>query len=166
VAGPARPSGLHRQPGDGWVECACGGRHWGLHGAAGLLLFRRDASGRPSHVVLQHRAEWSDAGGTWALPGGALQPGEPAVEGAIREAVEEAGLDRARLHVLSSTVLDHTTWSYTTVVAETTGPQDPRATDAESVEVRWVPLAAVASLALHPAFGQAWPRLLAVVDAA
>ncbi len=24
--------------GNGWVACRCGQRHWGLHGAAGLLL--------------------------------------------------------------------------------------------------------------------------------
>jgi hypothetical protein len=24
--------------GDGWVSCRCGERHWGTHGAAGLLL--------------------------------------------------------------------------------------------------------------------------------
>ena len=24
--------------GDGWVRCDCGGHHWGLYGAAGLLL--------------------------------------------------------------------------------------------------------------------------------
>ena len=29
----------HRD-GDGWIECNCGGKHWGLHGAAGLLLVR------------------------------------------------------------------------------------------------------------------------------
>ena len=32
------------QPGDGWVECACGRRHWGLSGAAGLLLVAGQAA--------------------------------------------------------------------------------------------------------------------------
>ena len=49
-------------------------------GAAGLLLARRDASGRITHVVLQHRAPWSDQGGTWGIPGGAREPGESAVD--------------------------------------------------------------------------------------
>jgi hypothetical protein len=35
--------------GDGWVQCDCGNKHWGLHGAAGLLLVR------DSMVLLQHR---------------------------------------------------------------------------------------------------------------
>ncbi len=25
-------------PADAWVNCSCGGRHWGTYGAAGLLL--------------------------------------------------------------------------------------------------------------------------------
>ena len=56
--------------GDGWVMCSCGHRHWGLHGAAGLLLIRRDLD--QPRVLLQLRAAWTHGGGTWALPGGAL----------------------------------------------------------------------------------------------
>ena len=49
-----------RQPGDGWVECACGRKHWGTNGAAGVLLARRDAqTGEVTHIVMQHRAAWS-----------------------------------------------------------------------------------------------------------
>lgn len=155
----ARRSGLHRQPGDGWVECTCGSRHWGLHGAAGLLLVRTDASGHATDVVLQHRAVWSDHGGTWGIPGGALAPGEDAVAGAVREAAEEAGIDPAALEALATRVLDHGPWSYTTVLARATGPHDPRATDPESLDVRWVPVGEVATLTLLPAFGAAWPGL-------
>lgn len=151
--------GLHRQPGDGWVECACGRRHWGLLGAAGVLL--ADAAGR--RVVLQHRADWSDHGGTWGIPGGAIAPGESPVEGALREAAEEANLDPTALVVVATRVLDHGTWAYTTVVARATGPQDPRATDAESLEVAWVDVDAVADLPLLPAFGAAWPDLRPLV---
>ena len=60
-----------RQPGDGWVECACGRKHWGTNGAAGVLLARRDAqTGEVTHIVMQHRAAWSAEGGTWGIPGG------------------------------------------------------------------------------------------------
>ena len=54
------PRPFHRHPGDGWVQCAHGHRHWGLHGAAGLLLARRAHQGAIDAVVLQHRALWSD----------------------------------------------------------------------------------------------------------
>ncbi|MDT0166750.1 NUDIX hydrolase [Actinotalea sp. AC32] len=154
-----RPTGLHRQPGDGWVECPCGSRHWGLHGAAGLLLARTDAAGRATHVVLQHRAVWSDHGGTWGVPGGALAPGEDPLTGAVREAAEEAGIDPGAVAAVAEHVLDHGAWRYTTVVARATGEHDARATDPESLEVRWVAVDDVASLQLLPAFAAAWPHL-------
>ncbi|MDO8106923.1 NUDIX hydrolase [Isoptericola sp. b441] len=151
------PGRLHRQPGDAWLECRCGTRHWGLHGAAGLLLVRRSDAGH--EVVLQHRVSWSDQGGTWGIPGGALAPGEDPVAGAIREATEEAGIDPEHLEVASTHVLDHVDWAYTTVIARATGPQDPRPTDPESEAIAWVATDAVQDLPLHSAFADAWPRL-------
>ena len=156
----------HLQPGDGWVECACGRRHWGLFGAAGLLLARRDGTGRPTDVVLQHRAPWSDQGGTWGVPGGAVGPAETAAQGALRAAEEEAGIDPAAVRVVGERVLDHGPWRYTTVLAEVVDgtPVEPRATDAESIEVRWVPVDDVAGLDLLPAFADAWPGLRALLE--
>ncbi|MEK8228421.1 NUDIX domain-containing protein [Oerskovia sp. M15] len=58
----------------------------GLAGAAGLLVARRDEDGRVAHVLLQHRATWSDQGGTWGVPGGAIHPDETPEQGALREA--------------------------------------------------------------------------------
>ncbi|WP_456847533.1 NUDIX domain-containing protein [Cellulomonas sp. P5_C6] len=148
-----------RQPGDGWVECACGRRHWGLYGAAGLLLVRRDADGTPLAVVLQHRATWSDQGGTWGVPGGARMPDESAEDAALREAEEEAGIDRVSVRLRESSVLRHPDWSYTTVIADELEPVHPTVTDAESVELRWVPVDEVETLPLLPAFADAWPSL-------
>jgi 8-oxo-dGTP diphosphatase len=163
---PAPRLPRHLQPGDGWVECACGRRHWGLFGAAGLLLARRGADGRATDVVLQHRAPWSDQGGTWGVPGGAVGPDETSEQGALREAHEEAGIDPATVRVLGERVLDHGPWRYTTVVAELADGADlaPTATDAESVEVRWVPVDDVADLPLLPAFADAWPALRELLD--
>lgn len=154
-----------RRPGDGWVACACGLRHWGLHGAAGLLLVRRDSAGDATQVVLQHRALWSDQGGTWALPGGAREPDESAVQAALREAHEEAGIEAAAVAVRGEHVLRHPDWSYTTVLADALVPFTPSATDAESVEVAWVALDAVADRPLLPAFADAWPLLRTRLDA-
>ncbi len=155
---------LHHGPGDAWVDCACGRRHWGLFGAAGLLLVRRSREGHATHVVLQHRADWSDQGGTWALPGGAIQLGETAEEGALREAHEEAGVSPRAVGVRGSHVLTHPDWSYTTVIADELTIVEPVPTDAESVDVRWVPLDDVAGHPLHPAFADAWPTLLARIS--
>lgn len=159
---PADPHSI-RRPGDGWVDCACGNRHWGLGGAAGLLLARRDSDGAVTDVVLQHRALWSHLGGTWGVPGGALSPGETPLDGALREAHEEAGVPPGAVHVLGEHVLDHGTWRYTTILAETVPGTmiDVRPTDPESLEVAWVPVDRVTDRTLLPAFGDAWPELLA-----
>jgi 8-oxo-dGTP diphosphatase len=160
---------LHRTDGDGWVDCACGRRHWGRHGAAGLMLVRPDG-----HVLLQHRAPWSHEGGTWALPGGARSSTENAVATATREAAEEAAVDPTAVTPSQIWIEDHGSWSYTTVVAHARAPVQARAADPESVELRWVRLGDVGSHPLHPAFAEAWPklrehatcRLVFVVDAA
>jgi len=161
---PGRPGPFHRHPGDGWVTCDQGHRHWGLQGAAGLLLARRAHGGGLDSVVLQHRALWSDQGGTWGFPGGALAPGESAEQGALREAAEEAGIPAMAVRLLGAEVLDHGRWTYTTVLAEAISAFQPAATDAESLEVRWVRAADVESLPLLAAFGAAWPRLRALLD--
>lgn len=160
--------GFFRHPGDGWVDCACGRKHWGLVGAAGLLLVRRDVEGKVTEVVLQHRSLESHQGGTWGVPGGAIVPGETAVEGALRESYEEAGIAPGAVRVLGEHVLDHGPWSYTTVLAEETPGTvvDVRPTDSESLEVRWVPVEEVTDRELLPAFAAAWPTLLAAVEKA
>ncbi|BDZ66186.1 NUDIX domain-containing protein [Agromyces mangrovi Wang et al. 2018] len=140
--------------GDAWVYGPDGTRFWGRYGAAGLLL-HDPARG----VLLQHRAEWSHHGGTWGIPGGARHEGEGPVDAAVREAGEEAGVPGASVRVRFTSVVDLGFWSYTTVVAEATRPVEPVIGDAESLELAWVPVDRVDSLALHPAFAAAWPGL-------
>lgn len=158
-----------RTDGDGWTSCALGHRHWGLHGAAGLLLrtLERDGTVR---VLLQHRAVWSHDGDTWGLPGGARRGAETTEQAALREAVEETGLDLAAVRVRGQHRDDHGGWAYDTVVADTPGVL-PLTPDAESQELRWVAEDEVAGRALHPGFAATWPLLRAtpvtlVVDGA
>ncbi|MEY9953633.1 NUDIX domain-containing protein [Leifsonia sp. EB34] len=140
--------------GDAWVEGPNGERFWGRFGAAGLLVhdLRRG-------VLLQHRADWSHFGGTWGLPGGARHEGETAVEGALREAAEEAAVPADAVQVLFESVVDLGFWSYTTVVAQAVRAFEPHMADVESIELRWVSVPEVADLPLHPGFGAAWPEL-------
>ena len=72
---------MSARDGDGWTICECGGTHWGRFGAAGLLLVRTDQE--VPRVLLQLRAAWTHGGGSWALPGGALDSHEDPVEAAV-----------------------------------------------------------------------------------
>lgn len=144
------PATVHRGGADGWVDCACGNRHWGLVGAAGVLVWRAVPSDGPGdgpgegpdapriEVVLQHRAWWSHHGGTWGLPGGALDVGEDPISGALREAREEVGVGAREVTVRASRALRHEDWSYTTVLAEARRGVTPRVCDPESLAVEWV----------------------------
>lgn len=161
----AGPAGGTAAPGtgDAFVECSCGSRHWGRYGAAGLLLARHPAN---PQVLLQHRALWSDQGGTWALPGGALHKDEDVEAGALREAAEEAGVDPAGVEVVGRHALVHRDWRYTTVVGWVSGPQQPMPTDRESLAIVWVDVAEVPTLPLLGAFRAAWPTLLDILHGA
>lgn len=155
------------QPGDGWVHCDCGRRHWGHNGAAGVLLARRDAeTGRVTHVVMQHRALWSAEGGTWGIPGGAISDGESAIEGALRESFEEANITSGDIEVVGAYREDHGNWCYTTVFAfEKPGHSvDPCAHDDESMEIKWMPIDDVPKLKLLTAMRTDWPSFRARLD--
>lgn len=153
------PGAIGRDPGDAWVEAPDGRRFWGRFGAAGLL-----AHDPARGVLLQHRVGWSHFGGTWGIPGGAIQQGETAVDGALREAAEESGAPRSSLVLQRTSVLDLGVWSYTTVLAGVREPFEPVIADAESLELRWVPLDGVGALPLHPGFAASWPALRAMLE--
>ena len=153
-APPPLPPYVVRDSGDAWVFGPDGEKFWGRFGAAGLLVWHRSLG-----VLLQHRVGWSHFGGTWGLPGGARKAGESAVDGALREAAEEATVPPELLRILHTSVLDLGYWSYTTVVAEAMEEFEPVIADAESAELRWVLVDEVAALSLHPGFAAAWPEL-------
>jgi 8-oxo-dGTP pyrophosphatase MutT (NUDIX family) len=147
-------------PGDGWVRCALGHRHWGLHGAAGLLLRHVDPDGK-TWLLMQHRASWSHHGDTWGLLGGARAPGETAEQAAQREAVEEAGLHAGAYTVTEQFVDDHGGWSYVTVFADAPLLEPITEWSHESEKVTWVPEAEMGALPLHPGFAATWTAVRA-----
>ncbi len=158
-----------RGDGDGWVVSYAGTHHWGRFGAAGLLLRAPRADGSPA-VLLQHRAAWSHQGGTWGLPGGALDSHEDPEDAALREAEEEAGLSAGQLAVRARVTTaevegpDGVSWRYTTVVADAPALL-PTVPNLESTELRWVAEDEVTELPLHPGFASSWHRLRISVGA-
>ena len=164
AAKPLPPKENVHQPGDGWVDCACGRKHWGTNGASGVLLARRsETTGEVTHVVMQHRAVWSAEGGTWGIPGGATADGESPIEGALRESYEEANITPEDIDVVGSYCEDHGPWSYTTVFAfEKPGHRvEPKANDDESMEIEWVPVDDVPNRKLLTAMRTDWPNFAA-----
>ena len=144
--------------GDGWVECACGNKHWGLNGAAGIMIVRGH------EILLQHRAPWVHNGDTWGIPGGGRDSHETTIEGAFREAIEETGIDTDLLTPLHTFTDDHGDWKYETVIAQAAAGLVAHEVNDESHEVRWVDIEKVDELPLHPSFAKSWPELKALLQ--
>jgi 8-oxo-dGTP diphosphatase len=145
--------------GDGWIQCACGNKHWGLNGAAGILLIRG------TQILLQHRAPWVHNGDTWGIPGGARDSHESVLEAALREAHEETGIDPVHVTPIQTFSDDHGSWRYDTVIAYANDELVARELNDESHEVRWVEIEKVEELTLHPSFEKSWPTLKGLVQA-
>ena len=149
---------MSARDGDGWIQCACGNKHWGLNGAAGILLVRG------TQILLQHRAPWVHNGDTWGIPGGARDSHESVLEAAIREAKEETGIDPVHLTPIQTFSDDHGTWRYDTVIAHATDLLVAHELNDESHEVRWVHIDQVDTLTLHPSFEKSWPALQQILN--
>ncbi|WP_018503267.1 NUDIX domain-containing protein [Parafrankia discariae] len=154
-----------------FVFCSRGCEHWGALGAAGVLLRAGAAAGdgaaggadADARYLLVLRHPRSHHGGTWALPGGALQAGESALAGALREAEEELGPLPAGVSPEATPtheyVDDHGEWSYTTLVLNVADTFEPAAANWETAGWRWVSASQALTLPLLPALRAAWPAL-------
>ena len=149
---------MSTRDGDGWVQCECGKKHWGLHGAAGILLVR------DNEILLQHRAPWVHNGDTWGIPGGARDSHETVIEAAIREAIEETGIDPQFVSALQIFSDDHGNWRYDTVIARAGYELIAHEVNDESHEVRWVDISDVSTLNLHPSFAKSWSALTTILQ--
>ena len=153
---------MSKGDGDGWVDCNCGNRHWGLNGAAGIALIDEKS------ILLQHRAPWVHNGDTWGIPGGARDSHESEVQAALREAHEEIGLEPTHVIPVSTYLDDHGNWSYATVVAKIAPGYshilesiiDPIGHNEEVKQMRWVDLNDLAHINLHPSFAHSLSRLM------
>lgn len=132
------------------ILCDRGEWHFGRFGAAGIWL-------RCGGLVLLHlRAAGTQHAGTWGIPGGAREPGETAVDAAVRELREESGIDTP-VRFGHSHIDDHGNWSYVTVAASCPEPLPVRRS-AEGV-ARWVPVRELPRLRMHPGLDKTWRGL-------
>ena len=111
-------------------------------------------------VVLALRSTWTHNGGTWAVPGGALNHGETALEGALREFAEEIGHHLDGYEVAHTHEDDHGGWTYTTVVVDVPERFDPPGVlQWETAECRWAHASELHELELFGAFRATLERL-------
>ncbi|MGI8679665.1 MAG: NUDIX domain-containing protein [Jatrophihabitans sp.] len=143
--------------GNGWTICSLGHRHWGLFGAAGLLVTDGE------QVLLQHRAAWTHEGDTWAVPGGARDSHESPIAAALREAGEETSLDLDAVTPFTEWVDEHGRWAYTTIIARAGACVQAEPANAESADIRWWPIDEVADLRLHRGFAANWSALRGII---
>ena len=150
---------MANRDGDGWVECSCGSKHWGLHGAAGILLVDTEHD----TALMQLRAAWTHGGQTWGIPGGARDSHETAIEAAIRELQEELSVMHDVVEIVHDVLLtDHGSWSYHTVIGLLSSVHE-LVPNEESVEARWIAIEEIHELQLHPGLAEVWPDLKAKV---
>jgi 8-oxo-dGTP diphosphatase len=159
-AAPGYRRRMAGRSGNGWATCALEHRHWGLFGAAGLLAYVPSPDSPASSLVLmQHRAAWSHEGGTWSLPGGAMDSEETPAETALREADEECGVNPKLVVPRGLFSDEHGGWVYHTVLAQARDAFKVYADAYESDDAGWLPAGEVDQLKLHPGFAAYWPLL-------
>ncbi|WP_121251422.1 NUDIX domain-containing protein [Nocardioides ferulae] len=144
-----------------WASCDAGHTHWGRHGAAGVLVRHAPETG-PARYLLQHRARGVHHGGTWGVPGGAVERGETPEQAAWREAWEELGLRPDGLRPVGSHLDDHGGWSYHTLVVDSPTAFPARGLNFETGPdgCRWFTAHEVGAVTLHPGLAAAWPHLM------
>lgn len=147
-----------RRSGDGFIVAGDGQPRWGRFGAAGVLV--RHVEGDDHWYFLARRSEYTHRGGSWAIPGGAIDEGETPLAGALREFVEEIGMELADPVVVDIHQSDHGGWSYWTVIVDV--PERfalPTELNWETDDVAWVRRADLRELELFDAFAETLDRL-------
>jgi 8-oxo-dGTP diphosphatase len=153
-----------RTAGDGFLRCSDGHIRWGIYGAAGVVFVVRFPDG--PRVMLQERSQLAHEGGTWSCAGGALDAGEDALAGALREASEEVGAVPDGISVLGQTVFAPADdWSYTTFVVEVPG-EFGASMNFETDSIAWDTPDEVEQRPLHAGFAAAWPELRRIIESA
>jgi len=124
--------------GDGWMHPRPGGFR-----SAAVLVPVIDRDETLTVLFTRRTAHLHDHAGQISFPGGRTEPGEDAVQTALRETEEEIGLARDRVHVLGELSQYTTVTGYrvTPIVGVVQPPFDLAPDEFEVAEVFEVPLA-------------------------
>ena len=151
--------------GDGRVQCSQGHIHWGLNGAAGILIKNTDHQGT-NRYLLTLRSPAVMEGSCWGIPGGAIDSHETPQEGALREASEEiSGVPKIDS---MSTIHknDHGGWAYHTILGKSEHLFEPKVNPEaqwETDDVKWFTAPEIDKLhesgRLHSGFAQTWSKI-------
>ena len=153
----------------GYFHTSDGKKLWGWYGAAGTLIRHTDPQTGEKRYLLQKRAPWVQDGGTYSIPGGAIDHvggvAETPIQAANREAEEELGrkLPEGTTHAETRTKTfgeGKNAWSYHTVVMDSPTMFNPEGqgvagvhdTRNESRGYVWAAPREMADLPLHPHF--------------
>lgn len=147
--------------GNGFVYGPDGKRRWGRYGAAGVLLRHVDKLGTPRFMLAQRtnrkHGKTVTEGGTWAVPGGALNRGEHSLLGALREMEEEIGRKVDDYTILARhTYQPIPQWSYTTWVLDLPHQLFFALPNWETMAVGWFTIDQMRELNLLPSFRNAF----------
>lgn len=110
----------------------------GLRAAAVAVCVLRDGD-RPPYTIVIRRAARGRNAGQWALPGGRLDEGEHATDGALRELAEETAVTGMEVAGALDDYVTDSGFVITPVVAFG-GPADPRPDAREVASIHRVPL--------------------------
>lgn len=147
-----------RRSGDGFITVADGTARWGRFGAAGVLL--RHTDGDDVAFFLALRSLHCHRGGTWAIPGGAIDEGETPLEAALREFTEEIGPLGSSFEVADTYQDDHGGWSYWTVLVDVDERFEPPPVQSwETDDARWIRVDELHTLDLFPEFNATLNKL-------
>ncbi len=111
-----------------------------VHHPGGAVAVAIDAEQR---VCLLRQYRYVTGGWLWELPAGKLEPGEPPLETARRELIEEAGVSATDWHSLGAYFSSPGVFSEVLHLYLATGlaPAPAAHEQAEVIEVHWVPFA-------------------------
>lgn len=151
--------------GDGFVFFPDGQRRWGLNGASGVLIRHVDEQGTETFFLAQRGDNVEGGSSQWALPGGALEAGETAVQGAMREFQEEIELDIEIIVLGHHAQHVHETWAYTTVVVQVQERfAPPTELHWENQAAGWFTRDQISELETYEAFAEVLPLLFEIID--